>query len=70
MQGDNRNRVSFGLISVTPSTGDVIYDEFEDSPLRLELETRLAHLRPDEALIAKELSKETEGVFRYRADCG
>jgi hypothetical protein len=31
-------RVSFGLIAVTPSTGDVIWDDFEDGFMRSEIE--------------------------------
>jgi DNA mismatch repair protein MSH3 len=68
---DGRNQVTVGLLSVTPSTGDVVYDCFEDGPLRLELETRLAHLRPDEILASdQELSKESEGVLSLRAEKG
>lgn len=32
--------VLFGLVSVVPSTGDVIFDEFSDSHMRKELEVR------------------------------
>ncbi|KAJ3779412.1 DNA mismatch repair protein MSH3 [Lentinula raphanica] len=42
--------VSIALVSVCPSTGDVVYDEFDDTLMRLELETRLAHLKPAELL--------------------
>lgn len=31
-------RVLIGLVSVTPATGDIIYDEFIDSHMRSELE--------------------------------
>jgi DNA mismatch repair protein MSH3 len=31
-------RVLFGMVAVTPSTGDVIHDEFLDSHMRSELE--------------------------------
>ncbi|KAF5391272.1 hypothetical protein D9757_001964 [Collybiopsis confluens] len=37
-QKNNENDVSIALISICPSTGDVVYDEFEDSLMRLELE--------------------------------
>ncbi|KAE9400754.1 hypothetical protein BT96DRAFT_956745 [Gymnopus androsaceus JB14] len=46
----SKNEVTIALISVCPSTGDVVYDEFEDTLMRLELETRLAHLKPAELL--------------------
>ena len=35
-------QVLFGMISVTPSTGDIVYDEFLDSHMRSELEVRAA----------------------------
>lgn len=31
-------RVSIGMIAVTPSTGDVVWDDFEDGFMRSELE--------------------------------
>ena len=31
-------RVSISLVAVTPSTGDVVWDEFEDGFMRSELE--------------------------------
>lgn len=66
---ESRHKVTFGLITVTPSTGDVIYDCFNDGPLRLELETRLAHLRPDEILASnKDISKETDEILRHRSE--
>ncbi|KIK59832.1 hypothetical protein GYMLUDRAFT_261825 [Collybiopsis luxurians FD-317 M1] len=49
-KGNKENDVAIALISICPSTGDVVYDEFEDSLMRLELETRLAHLKPAELL--------------------
>ena len=34
------DRVSFGLVSVTPSTGEVVYDQFSDIAMRTELDVR------------------------------
>lgn len=34
-------RVSFGLVSVIPSTGDIIWDDFQDGFMRTELEVSL-----------------------------
>ena len=31
-------RVKFGLVSVSPATGEVVYDEFIDTAMRSELE--------------------------------
>ncbi|GLB35404.1 putative DNA-binding domain of DNA mismatch repair MUTS family protein [Lyophyllum shimeji] len=43
--------VSVGMITICPSTGDVVWDDFSDTPMRLELETRLVHTRPAELLL-------------------
>lgn len=62
-------RVSIGLIAVQAATGAVIYDQFMDSSMRSELETRLAHLQPAELLLPPlgKLSKSTEKLIRYLA---
>lgn len=36
-------KVKVGILAVQPSTGDIIYDEFEDGFMRTEIETRLLH---------------------------
>ncbi|KAH6918993.1 DNA mismatch repair protein MSH3 [Coprinopsis sp. MPI-PUGE-AT-0042] len=41
---------SFGLVSICPTTGDVVWDNFDDKFMRIELETRLSHLQPAEIL--------------------
>ena len=73
-------RVLFGMISVTPSTGDIVYDEFLDSHMRSELEvrvashnwagltvsqTRLSHIKPSELLLLSKLSKATENMLAH-----
>lgn len=45
--------VHVAMISISPSTGDVVWDTFDDNPMRLELETRLVHTRPAELLLPK-----------------
>ncbi|TFK42973.1 muts domain V-domain-containing protein [Crucibulum laeve] len=58
--------VLFGMITICPSTGDVIWDDFEDSLMRLELETRLIHIRPTELLLPKyDLSQPTEKMLKF-----
>ncbi|KIR32664.1 DNA mismatch repair protein MSH3 [Cryptococcus deuterogattii MMRL2647] len=60
------DRIKVGLVCVVPGTGDITWDEFEDSKIRTELETRLAHLSPAELLLPKQkLSKVTEKVLTY-----
>lgn len=64
-------RVKFGLISVSPTTGEVIYDEFTDTAMRPELETRLAHIRPFELLLpGSKLSKHSERMLAHYATKG
>ncbi|KDR81784.1 hypothetical protein GALMADRAFT_152606 [Galerina marginata CBS 339.88] len=45
--------VSIGMVTICPSTGDVVWDSFDDTIMRLELETRLVHTRPSELLVPK-----------------
>ncbi|WWC87833.1 uncharacterized protein L201_002726 [Kwoniella dendrophila CBS 6074] len=59
-------RVRIALVSVVPGTGEVVWDEFDDSQVRSELETRLTHLQPAELLLPKDgLSKATEKVLSH-----
>ncbi|KAJ2753223.1 Mismatch repair protein msh3, partial [Coemansia sp. BCRC 34490] len=49
---DNKDkRVNIGMLAVQITTGDVVYDYFEDGYLRSSLETRLMHLQPGEIII-------------------
>jgi DNA mismatch repair protein MSH3 len=58
-------KVRIGLIAVQPSTGDIIYDDFEDSWMRSELETRLLHISPCEFLIVGEISTATKKLIDH-----
>ncbi|PPR04975.1 hypothetical protein CVT24_010433 [Panaeolus cyanescens] len=49
----SNHEVSIGMISICPSTGDVVWDDFNDNIMRLELETRLVHTSPSELLVPK-----------------
>ncbi|KAG1782777.1 muts domain V-domain-containing protein [Suillus placidus] len=61
--------ISIGMIAITPSTGDVIWDEFHDTVMRAELETRLVHTRPAELLVPSEgLTKMTQKVLAHFAN--
>jgi DNA mismatch repair protein MSH3 len=62
----SRKPVKMGMVTVVPSTGDVIYDTFEDGPLRLELETRLSHLRPHELLVKQNgLTSQSSSILKH-----
>ena len=50
--------------AVQPSTGDVIYDEFEDGPSFTELESHFEHISPEELLLPESLTVQTENFIR------
>ncbi|KXL50214.1 hypothetical protein M433DRAFT_156423 [Acidomyces richmondensis BFW] len=58
-------KVQIGLLAVQPSTGDIIYDDFEDGWMRSELETRLLHIAPCEFLLVGDMSKATEKLIQH-----
>ncbi|KAK5173675.1 Mismatch repair protein msh3 [Saxophila tyrrhenica] len=58
-------KVQIGLVAVQPATGDIIYDDFEDSWMRSELETRLLHIAPCEFVIVGDVSKATEKLVQH-----
>ncbi|KAF8212388.1 muts domain V-domain-containing protein [Mycena galopus ATCC 62051] len=61
--------VHIGLISVSPSVGDVVWDAFDDTAMRIELETRLMHSKPTEVLLPRKgLSKLTDKMLRHFTD--
>ncbi|RKO87846.1 hypothetical protein BDK51DRAFT_51553 [Blyttiomyces helicus] len=61
----------FWIKAVLLSTGDVLYDEFEDGFLRNELETRLLHTMPTEIIVPEEsMSEPTEKLVQKFADRG
>lgn len=58
--------VTIGMLSVTPSTGDIIYDYFDDGIMRSELETRLSHIRPCELLLStSQMSQPTDSFIKH-----
>ncbi|GAA5848304.1 hypothetical protein JCM8547_004473 [Rhodosporidiobolus lusitaniae] len=58
-------KVRIGMVAVVPSTGAVVYDEFDDGLMRAELETRMLHLQPSEMLLQKDLSSKTESMVQH-----
>lgn len=61
-------KVRIGIVAVQPTTGDVIYDDFEDGFMRSELETRLLHIAPCEFLIVGDVSKATDKLIQHLSD--
>ncbi|KAI5479614.1 DNA mismatch repair protein MSH3 [Pseudohyphozyma bogoriensis] len=62
--------VRIGMVAVMPSTGEIVYDDFEDGVMRSELETRMLHLQPRELILQKSLTKQTESMVSYLLDQG
>ncbi|KKK15074.1 hypothetical protein AOCH_007639, partial [Aspergillus ochraceoroseus] len=61
----NDEKVHVGVVAVQPTTGDIVYDEFDDGFMRSEIETRLLHIAPCELLIVGELSRATEKLVEH-----
>ncbi|QRW14701.1 DNA mismatch repair protein MutS [Ceratobasidium sp. AG-Ba] len=63
--------VHFAFVAVTPATGDIVYDTFDDTYMRSEIETRMAHVRPLELLLPeKKLTKPTEKMLAHIGNQG
>ncbi|CAE6486102.1 unnamed protein product [Rhizoctonia solani] len=58
--------VHFSFVAVTPATGDIVYDTFDDTYMRSEIETRMAHVRPLELLLPEsKLTRPTEKILAH-----
>ncbi|XP_058512170.1 DNA mismatch repair protein Msh3 [Ochotona princeps] len=64
-----KGSIGIGIVGVQPSTGEVVFDSFQDCASRSELEARLSALQPVELLLPSRLSEQTEGLLR-RATAG
>jgi DNA mismatch repair protein MSH3 len=58
-------KVHVGIVAVQPTTGTIIYDDFEDGFMRGEIETRLLHIAPCEYLIIGDLSTATRKLIKH-----
>ncbi|XP_068836395.1 DNA mismatch repair protein Msh3 [Capricornis sumatraensis] len=58
-----KGNVSIGIVGVQPATGEVVFDSFQDSASRSELETRILCLQPVELLLPSDLSEQTEALI-------
>jgi DNA mismatch repair protein MSH3 len=71
-------QVNIAIITISASTGEVLWDEFDDSHMRIELESRFAHANPSQIILpyekltnaterlVKRLSKESISVERSK----
>jgi DNA mismatch repair protein MSH3 len=51
------------IVAVKTSTGDIVYDSFEDGFMRTELETRLRHINPIEIVLSEKCSDQTKKLI-------
>ncbi|WYZ35024.1 hypothetical protein EsH8_I_001300 [Colletotrichum jinshuiense] len=58
-------KVDVGIVAVQPTTGDIIYDTFEDGFMRSEIETRLLHISPCEFVIVGDLTKGSDKLVQH-----
>uniref|UniRef100_A0A2K5CCT3 DNA mismatch repair protein MSH3 n=1 Tax=Aotus nancymaae TaxID=37293 RepID=A0A2K5CCT3_AOTNA len=61
-----KGNIFIGIVGVQPATGEVVFDSFQDSASRSELETRMSSLQPVELLLPSALSEQTE-ILIHRA---
>lgn len=70
-EGDeDAEKTRIGIVANFVSTGEIVWDEFDDAGLRSELDTRLAHLSPLELLLPPKLTRRTEQVLKHYASRG
>lgn len=58
-----KGNIFIGIVGVQPATGEVVFDSFQDSASRSELETRILRLQPVELLLPSQLSEQTETLI-------
>ncbi|XP_078009274.1 LOW QUALITY PROTEIN: DNA mismatch repair protein Msh3 [Phascolarctos cinereus] len=64
MKDKQKGNITVGIVGVQPATGEVVFDSFQDSVSRLELETRILRLQPVELLLPSEMSDHTERFIK------
>ncbi|XP_008933294.1 PREDICTED: DNA mismatch repair protein Msh3-like, partial [Merops nubicus] len=55
--------IVIGIMAIQPTTGEVIFDSFQDSASRLELESRVLRLQPVEIILPSNLSDQSEKLL-------
>ncbi|XP_043833127.1 DNA mismatch repair protein Msh3 [Dromiciops gliroides] len=64
MKEKQKGNITIGIVGVQPATGEVVFDSFQDSISRSELETRILRLQPVEILLPSEISDHTEKFIK------
>ncbi|XP_044876694.1 DNA mismatch repair protein Msh3 isoform X1 [Mauremys mutica] len=63
LRDKKKGDVVIGIVAVQPTTGEVVFDSFQDSASRLELESRVLRLQPVELLLPSYLSDQSERLI-------
>ncbi|EHB09685.1 DNA mismatch repair protein Msh3, partial [Heterocephalus glaber] len=68
-KGKRKGSVFIGVVAVQPATGELLLDAFQDTALRLELETRLCSLQLAELLLPERLSEWSHPTVSHPVLC-
>ncbi|RXG51223.1 DNA mismatch repair protein Msh3 [Armadillidium vulgare] len=63
-ESDKDNKIGIVLVSIQPTTGDLIYDSFDDTLARAQLWGRLEHIHPVEVIVNETVSEATRKAIR------
>ncbi|KAM7166813.1 DNA mismatch repair protein Msh3 isoform 1-T1 [Macrochelys suwanniensis] len=63
LRDKKKGDIVIGIVAVQPTTGEVVFDSFQDSSSRLELESRVLRLQPVELLLPSDLSDQSERLI-------
>ncbi|XP_063151550.1 DNA mismatch repair protein Msh3 [Candoia aspera] len=57
------HNIVLGVVAVQPTTGEVLFDSFQDSVARLEMENLILRLQPVEIILPRDVSDQTEKLI-------
>ncbi|XP_060546620.1 DNA mismatch repair protein Msh3 [Pantherophis guttatus] len=64
------HNIVLGVVAVQPTTGEVLFDSFQDSIARLDLENLILRLQPVEIILPRDVSDQTEKlIIRMTSVC-
>ncbi|CAI5787332.1 mismatch repair Msh3 isoform X1 [Podarcis lilfordi] len=63
LRNKSQENVVIGIVAAQPTTGEVIYDSFQDSVGRIELESLILRLQPVEIILPADVSDQTEKLI-------
>ncbi|KFQ49808.1 DNA mismatch repair protein Msh3, partial [Nestor notabilis] len=63
LKGRKKGDIVIGIMAIQPTTGEVIFDSFQDCASRSELESRVLRLQPVEIILPSSLSDQSEKLI-------